>query len=213
MQKQIKKIIKWTGGLTILKIVQAIFLNIVISGSMLPTMEYKGLKCINIVNIFAYGVKLPLVNKTFFKQPYKRGDVVLFYDRASKKKFVKRVVGLPGDRITLSKDLLYINGKCVTGVVDQKATMYYNSKHYNQLMVEGGSIQLRKETLDGKSYYVQYTMRLGKPSNDFYEFVVGEDQLFLLGDNRNDSMDSRFIGPINSDQLIGRAFIIQGRSI
>jgi signal peptidase I len=80
-------------------------------------------------------------------------------------------------------------------------------------MVEGGSVQLRKETLDGKSYYVQYTMRLGKPSNDFYEFVVGEDQLFLLGDNRNDSMDSRFIGPINSAQLIGRAFIIQGRSI
>jgi signal peptidase I len=208
-----KKIIKWIGVLATIKTLQAIFLNIVISGSMLPTMEYKGIKCINIVDIFAYGIKLPLINTTYFKKAHKRGEVVLFYCRESKQKFVKRIVGIPGDRITLSGDLLYINGVCVTSEIDQQATCMYNSVHSAQLLAEGGSVQIRKETLDGTTYYVQYIVNLSKPSNEFYDFVVEEDQLFCLGDNRNDSMDSRFIGTVHFDQLIGRAVILPGRNI
>lgn len=125
----------------------------------------------------------------------KRGEIVLF--RLSQKigdvVYVKRVIGLPGDRVQCSGDRLIINDRPVPIASPESRGVY----------------RFAVETLDGVSFPVAHLPARPAPGCDL---VVPERHYFMLGDNRDNSRDSRHFGPIPSGQLVGRmAFAIRGK--
>jgi signal peptidase I len=139
------------------------------SGSMKPTLLVGDHI---LVNKFIYGIKIPFTDKALISlsQP-ERGDVVVFkYPLDTKKDYIKRVIGLPGDRVELSERKLIINGQ----TVDDPHAKY--SLHGN----------LR----------------------NFGPVAVPNDHLFVMGDNRDESSDSRVWGFVPISYLKGKAFLI-----
>jgi signal peptidase I len=146
------------------------------SGSMEPTLLVGDHI---LVNKFIYGVKIPVFRKTLIpiSEP-KRGDVIVFiYPRDTSKDYIKRVIGLPGDRMEIIGRTVYINGK------RYKDTHGYYSSESNL------SSQLSEK-------------------GHFGPITVPKDSLFVMGDNRNHSFDSRFWGFVPLRSVIGEAFII-----
>ena len=141
------------------------------SGSMEPTLLVGDHI---LVNKFIYGVKLPLIRKTIIPvSTPKRGDVIVFIFPLDKSKdFIKRVIGLPGDRIEIIGRKIYINGKL------------YQDKH---------------------GYYTNPSPAEG---SHFGPITVPKGHLFVMGDNRDHSYDSRYWGFVPLDSVKGKAFII-----
>jgi signal peptidase I len=139
------------------------------SGSMKPTLLVGDHI---LVNKFIYGIKIPFTDKTIINlgKP-EREDVVVFkYPLDTKKDYIKRVIGLPGDKIQLANKQLYINGK----VVDDPHA----------------------------SYSVYGNLR------NFGPIAVPAHHLFVMGDNRDESSDSRVWGFVPYEYLKGKAFLI-----
>jgi len=164
------------------------------SGSMLPSL-YIG--DFILVNKFAYGIKLPVVNTTILKRDGpERGDVIVFrYPRDESLDYIKRVIGLPGDHIAYYNKVLYINGQPISRTFIDK----YNGPGQtfaNEYI----------ENLQG----VQHEMLLlpARPNNLQGEYIVPEGTFFVMGDNRDNSNDSRVWGPVPESNLIGKAFMI-----
>ncbi len=148
------------------------------SGSMLPTLEVGDHL---LVSKFLYGIRVPLWGERLFdfKKP-ERGDVVVFvYPQDRSKDFIKRVQGLPGETIELRNKVLYVNGRRV----DDPRAFY------------------RPVALDGP--------RGGRhPRDNFGPVVIPEGHVFVLGDNRDHSHDSRFWGTVPIKDILGKAFIL-----
>lgn len=147
------------------------------SGSMLDTL-FIGDHIL--VNKFVYGVRMPFTNKTILpvSKP-KRGDIVVFKAPVDPPKdFIKRVIGLPGEKIELRNKQLYINNKKYT---DEAYAKNEDSKIY-------------------KGFF--------NPRDNFGPITVPENSYFMMGDNRDNSTDSRFLGSIEYERLKGQAFII-----
>lgn len=163
------------------------------SGSMIPTL---GIGDFILVNKFAYGVRLPLSHiKVVDLGSPRRGDVVVFrYPPEPSVDYIKRVVGVPGDRVGYFDKVLYINGEAVTRSADARV-----------VEGEGPRIALLDEVIDGRTYQVQWYV--GQPSVEG-EVTVPEGAYFVMGDNRDNSKDSRFWGFVPDDHLVGRAFLI-----
>jgi len=139
------------------------------SGSMKPTLLVGDHI---LVSKFIYGIKIPLTDKTIIKlgKP-KRGDVVVFkYPLDTKKDYIKRVIGLPGDRVELVNKQLFINGR-VTDDPHASYSVYGNLRNFGPVTV---------------------------PAN----------HLFVMGDNRDESSDSRVWGFVPLSYLKGKAFLI-----
>jgi signal peptidase I len=164
------------------------------SGSMLPSL-YIG--DFILVNKFAYGVKLPVFNKTIIDlNSPERGDVVVFrYPRDPGLDYIKRVIGLPGDHIAYYNKVLYINGKPIS------RTFLGQYKGPGQTFANEYI-----ENLQG----VQHSILLlpARPNNLQGEYIVPEGMFFVMGDNRDNSNDSRVWGPVPESNLIGKAFMI-----
>lgn len=164
------------------------------SGSMIPTLLIGDFI---LVNKFTYGIRLPVLNaKVFELGSPKRGDVVVFrYPEDPSTPFIKRVVGLPGDRIGYADKTLRINGEPVEqaprGVYDDGGS--------------GAEADLRYETLGTTVHPI--LIERERPSLDS-EVVVPEGHYFVMGDNRDNSRDSRSWGTVPDDHLIGKAFLI-----
>lgn len=140
------------------------------SGSMLNTLLIGD--CV-LVQKYAYGVKLPFTNEYLldYGEP-ERGDVVVFeYPPNPSQDYIKRIVGLPGDTVTVRDKQLYVNGV--------KA-------------VEPYVIHTRPDEI--------------LPQNNFGPYKVPEGHYFMMGDNRDDSSDSRVWGPVKRDALVGKAW-------
>lgn len=167
------------------------------SGSMMPTLLIGDFI---LVNKFSYGIRLPVLNtKLIDIGSPKRGDVVVFrYPEDPSTPFIKRVVGLPGDRIAYHDKTLWLNGK----PVPQTSAGEYIGMGAGTNMT--GAL-LRKEQLDGVEHPI-----LLEPAQDLHsvETVIPEGHYFVLGDNRDNSKDSRFWGTVPDENLIGRAFMI-----
>ena len=164
------------------------------SGSMLPSL-YIG--DFILVNKFAYGIKLPVLNKTIIDmgEPA-RGDVVVFrYPRDPNLDYIKRVVGLPGDKISYYAKVLYVNGNPVARdfVGQYKGPGQTFANEYI-------------EKLQGADHSV--LLLPARPNNLQGEFIVPEDMFFVMGDNRDNSNDSRVWGPVPRSNLVGKAFMI-----
>lgn len=167
------------------------------SGSMMPTLLVGDFI---LVNKFVYGIRLPVSDKKIFEvsQP-ERGDVVVFrYPLDPSTPFIKRVVGLPGDRIAYYNKVLYINGQ----QADQRLIGRYIG-HGSGADMTGAS--LRQETLGSITHPI--LVQTGYPSADT-KLVVPEGHYFVLGDNRDNSRDSRYWGTVPDGLLIGKAFTI-----
>ena len=160
------------------------------SGSMRPTLEVGDFI---LVNKFAYGLRLPVVNTRFLEvDDPERGDVMVFrFPEEPSVNFIKRVVGLPGDRIRYEDKQLYINGEAVP----------------KELMEEAASQQLLlEEHLGEVEHYIYNNPR--DPGPQMREVEVPEGHYFTMGDNRDHSNDSRYWGFVPEENIVGRAFAV-----
>lgn len=167
------------------------------SGSMMPTLLVGDFI---LVNKFVYGIRLPIADEKIFEvSSPQRGDVIVFrYPEDPSIPFIKRVVGLPGDRIAYYNKVLYINGE----QVEQIPLASYVGSGAGSNMT-GAS--LREEMLPDHGHEV--LVQPGYPSIDG-KTVVPEGHYFVLGDNRDNSRDSRYWGTVPDELLIGKAFTI-----
>jgi signal peptidase I len=167
------------------------------SGSMMPTLLVGDFI---LVNKFVYGIRLPVSDdKIFDVSKPQRGDVVVFrYPLDPSTPFIKRVVGLPGDRIAYYNKVLYINGQ----QADQRLIGRYIG-HGSGADMTGAT--LKQETLGDITHPI--LVQSGYPSADA-KLVVPEGHYFVLGDNRDNSRDSRYWGTVPDELLIGKAFSI-----
>jgi signal peptidase I len=172
------------------------------SSSMLPTLHVGDFI---LVNKFAYGVRLPVLNsKLFDTGDPQRGDVIVFrYPQKEEDKdkpevdYIKRVVGVPGDRIGYFNKTIYINGQPIGQEIKEKPPELVN-------LAAAGS-ELRFEHLGNAGHYI-----LVDPKRRLVEgeTVVADGQYFVMGDNRDNSNDSRFWGTVPEENLVGKAFFI-----
>ena len=170
--------------------------NDVPTGSMKPSI-LEGDRIF--VNKLAYDLKIPFTtwHLAEWSAP-QRGDVVVFFSPADGRRLVKRVVALPGDTLTLANDRLVINGE---------PAQYGNLKEdlARRIPEELRREHLLKlEAIGDQDHPVMITPGVAA-LRDFGPFKVPADHYFMLGDNRDNSADSRFIGSIHRDRIVGRA--------
>lgn len=167
------------------------------SGSMIPTLLIGDFI---LVNKYEYGIRLPVINKKVLPlgDP-KRGDVVVFrFPLDPSTPFIKRIVGLPGDTVRYVDKTLYVNGEKVPEV---PAGTYVGVR---SAAVHTGA-QLFKEQLDARQHDIIETPGAGSLNG---EYQVPAGHYFVLGDNRDNSRDSRYWGFVPDQNLVGRAFFI-----
>ena len=167
------------------------------SNSMMPTLLTGDFI---LVNKFDYGIRLPVVDTKIVDIGLpERGDVVVFrFPDDPATPFIKRVVGVPGDRIGYYDKVLYVNDE----PVDQSSLGRYVGSGSGTVM-SGAS--LRVERLSGADHRI--LVQPGARSVQG-EAMVPEGHYFVLGDNRDNSRDSRYWGTVSEDLLIGKAFRI-----
>ena len=160
--------------------------NVVPSGSMKPTI-LEGDRIW--VNKLAYDLRVPLTHLSLkhLADP-QRGDIIVFDSASADKRLVKRVIGLPGETIGMQDNILRINGRILPYRLDQS---------------DDGVLAVR-ETLDDKDHLIWIDTHLAGRQSSFSPVTVPAGHYLVLGDNRNNSADSRFIGFVPRAEIIGR---------
>lgn len=170
--------------------------NDVPTGSMKPTI-LEGDRVF--VNKLAYELKVPFSKWTVARWDNpQRGEIVVFYSPHDGTRLVKRVVGVPGDRLQLSGNVLYLNG--------QRITYQPASAEYAQVIPpdERRNSTFLIEELPGRDHPVM--LMAGSPSMRFFrEVTVPADHYFMMGDNRDNSADSRYFGFVPRSHIVGEA--------
>lgn len=174
------------------------------SGSMLPTLEIGDFI---LVNKFAYGVRLPILHTKVVEtgQP-QRGDVVVFrWPGDNKTSYIKRLIGLPGDRIRYSQKQVYINDV----LVDSHYVGNYDGVNdpRDDYLLFTDSVNVG----DAKSEKVEFSRILkysGHQSGSTQEWRVPEGHYFMMGDNRDNSSDSRSWKYLPEENVVGKAFFV-----
>lgn len=168
------------------------------SGSMMPTLLVGDFI---LVNKYTYGIRLPVLNKKIVDmgEP-ERGDVMVFrFPEDPRIDYIKRVVAVPGDKVAYYNKTVYVNGK------------EWKQTEVGKYIGVGGG-----ERMTGADHKIE-TMTNGDTHeiliNPFKpgpqgEFVVPEGHYFMMGDNRDNSYDSRFWGPVPEENIVGKAFFI-----
>lgn len=162
------------------------------SSSMVPTLEVGDYI---LVNKFTYGIRLPVIRtKVMSINEPRRGDVMVFFPpHMNDTYYIKRVIGLPGDSISYRDKRLTVNGEPVP--TESLA-----------VVPEGQArIEVGLESLGGEPHLVQDD--LTRPGRDF-TLVVEEGHYFMMGDNRDNSSDSRVWGLVPERDIVGKAFAI-----
>lgn len=179
------------------------------SESMLPTLLNGDFI---LVNKFSYGLRLPVLNtKLIGNGRPARGDVVVFrYPREPAVAYIKRVIGLPGDRLEYRNKQLLINSQpaVLTLLPDDPADPGY--QQFNEQLNEvNHRIQVSAAGRWGLAGLWPGLQLLREPDGTVaWEYQVPEGQYFVMGDNRDNSSDSRVWGPLPEENLIGKAFFI-----
>jgi len=170
------------------------------SGSMIPTLKIGDHL---LVNKFVYGPRIPFTDTRIFawKEP-KRGEIIVFrYPRDEKKNFIKRVIGLPGDKIQIADGILMINDQPVA-LTEQG----YRDDEKNGGFSFTNKAQLFEERLGAVNHHIQYYRE--QSSENYGPVIVPKNNVFVMGDNRDNSADSRVWGFVKYDKILGRALII-----
>ena len=173
--------------------------NDVPTGSMKPTILVGDRV---FINKLSYSLKVPYTtwHIVWWGTP-EYGDIVVFYSPADSKRLIKRVIGLPGDKVELLNNKLHINGKELDYSNDEGTspglTDRVREDHYVYLI----------ENLLGKDHPIMVSDS-NTPFASFDPVVVPEGKAFVMGDNRDNSADSRFFGFVDLNQVLGRATTI-----
>ena len=172
------------------------------SESMLPTLEVGDFI---LVNKFSYGIRLPVIRtKVADVGEPQRGDVMVFFPPGESRYFIKRVVGLPGDEITIADNQLSINGEVVPQKVIGREPTLNRAEFCHRV---GGSYILSEEVFGDETHNIRTCSVAGDLSRDGY-WRVPEGHYFMMGDNRDNSSDSRAWGSVPEDRIVGKAFAI-----
>jgi signal peptidase I len=162
------------------------------SSSMVPTLQVGDYI---LVNKYTYGIRLPVLRtKVVSLNEPQRGDVMVFFPpHMNDTYFIKRVVGLPGDTVSYRNKRIYVNGE----PVEQQSLA---------VMPDGrSSYQVGLEVLGDANHLMQVDAR--RPSRDF-SVVVKPGHYFMMGDNRDNSSDSRVWGQVPEKDIVGKAFAV-----
>jgi signal peptidase I len=182
------------------------------SGSMIPTLLVGDLI---LVNKFAFGVRLPVIHvKLTEGTPPQRGDVMVFrYPPKPSLDYIKRVVGVPGDEVAYLNKRLTINGQPVSkepvaDFFDEDAMAYY--KQYEEVF---GDKRHRILNDDKRPAFIPGVENFPNRDNCRYSVEgvvckVPEGHYFMMGDNRDNSLDSRYWGFVPDRNIVGKAFFI-----
>ncbi len=170
------------------------------SGSMMPTLLVGDFI---LVNKFAYGIRLPVINKKIkaIGDP-ELGDVVVFrFPKDPSVDYIKRIVGLPGDHVVYTNKTLYVNGEEIT------------QRHDGTFIGVGSGLSMsgadiRNEALGSVKHDILVAPRLRHPPGPYQDVVVPDGHYFVMGDNRDNSNDGRFWGFVPDKNLVGKAFMI-----
>jgi signal peptidase I len=169
--------------------------NPIPSGSMRPTLLEGD---VVFVNRLAFDLKLPLTNVILARtgEP-RRGDVITFYSPVDGTHLIKRLVALPGDVVEMRDEHLIVNGVAAA----------YDAVGSSREQLPGGTVldaQHFRERSGGSEHRIQLMPQIAA-RRDFAPLTVPADQFMMLGDNRDNSADSRYIGLVPRELLIGRA--------
>ena len=208
----------WTAGL--FPVICAVFLLRsflfepfkIPSGSMIPTLLVGDLI---LVNKFTYGVRLPVINKKITEgNPVQRGDVMVFrYPPQPSMDYIKRVVGVPGDEIAYLNKRLTVNGKPVdtTALPDffDADAMRYFKQFDEQLGAQRHRIIVNPDAPAFVQGASNFAGREGcRYSVEGVTCKVPEGHYFMMGDNRDNSLDSRYWGFVPEANIVGKAFFV-----
>ena len=173
--------------------------NDVPTGSMKPTI-LEGDRIF--VNKLAYGLRLPFTRHWLLEwSGPQRGDVVVLFSPDTDTRLVKRVVGLPGDRLEIRDNRLYVNGLAARyAALDEQARDDLDAGEFPGQF-------LAAEQIDEQAHPIMLTPGCLAPRS-FAPVTVPEDQYFVMGDNRDQSRDSRFFGFVSRDKIVGRSSFV-----
>ena len=164
------------------------------SGSMIPTLEVGDFI---LVNKFAYGVRLPIIGTEIIPVDLpERGEVMVFIPPHDSRYFIKRVIGLPGDRLLIENNQVFVNGEpleqeFVTNLAGSQRSVF----------------SLLEERIGDQTHFI----RVQEPATPYglhFEYRVPEGHYFMMGDNRDNSLDSRAWGPVPESNIVGKAVAI-----
>ena len=183
------------------------------SGSMIPTLLVGDLI---LVNKFHYGIRLPVINKKIIaNHEPQRGDVMVFrYPVDPRQDYIKRVVGIPGDEVSYLNQTLSINGQKVAtvpkGEFYDEDSLRYSPQFSEKLGAVEHNILVdpRRQAYygpDPKSFPMHENCRY---SAEGVTCKVPPGHYFMMGDNRDNSQDSRFWGFVPDENIVGRAFFV-----
>ncbi|WP_167631825.1 signal peptidase I [Mariprofundus ferrooxydans] len=192
---------EWLESLIVIALLAIVIRSFIVapfkipSSSMVPTLEVGDYL---FVLRYTYGFRIPFTDIQLLSKQAKRGDVAVFvYPDDKSKDYIKRIVGLPGDHIVYRENRLYVNGKEMPLVQEGERTYFMGDGSAD---VSG----LYEEDLDGVKHAVlrkHFSIKDG-------EWTVPPNMYFAMGDNRNNSRDSRFWGFVPQSYMVGRAAII-----
>jgi signal peptidase I len=167
------------------------------TGSMIPTIEVGDFI---LVNKYAYGVRLPIIGTKILEvDDPERGEVMVFIPPHENKYYVKRVIGLPGDTVRYEDKNLYINGELI-------------DKEYVGPITVDTSIgdlagTLFTETINGVEHATQHIDAVGR-QRARTTWVIPNGHYFMMGDNRDNSSDSRVWGTVPNENVVGKAVAV-----
>ena len=182
------------------------------SGSMIPTLLVGDLI---LVNKFTYGLRLPVLNtKLTAGTPPVRGDVMVFrYPPKPSLDYIKRVVGVPGDEVAYLNKKLTVNGRPVSKTAVPDFFEEDSMRYFKQFEELPGDKRHRVLNDDAGPAFVQGVLDFPFKQNCRYSVEgvtckVPEGHYFMMGDNRDNSLDSRYWGFVPDRNIVGRAFLV-----
>ncbi len=182
------------------------------SSSMVPTLQIGDLI---LVNKYTYGIRLPIVNKKIIQiNDPQRGDVMVFkFPKDMSLDYIKRVVGVPGDKVVYKNKKLTINGQPLAyerlpEYLDEERLSYFS--HYRENLTGRSHEILNDDKLPGyvpsPDAFPQH--ELCRYDLEGFECTVPAGHYFMMGDNRDNSLDSRYWGFVPDRNIVGKAFFV-----
>ncbi|WP_394495923.1 signal peptidase I [Shewanella sp. ENK2] len=212
MINKLTKLLKEYKSLLIFIALMSVFRSAVADWYTVPTSSMKPSILIGdriLANKMAYDVRIPFTHVSLYKtgDPV-RGDIIIFDSEAAGNRLVKRVVGVPGDTVSLNNNQLVINNQSISYQDDLALTgkasqnLEFDTEQESQIISSHDS-QDKIEDLLGVAHSIRVN-KFGSTRSNFNEVTVPSGYYLVLGDNRDNSADSRVIGFVPRNEIIGR---------